>query len=81
MRQISIVSSNIYPLLFKLKDKELIEFQKDESDRKFDQLSEKGKKFVKTIGLTIQKFNGHLLEMITGTLRWLHGTKVQFKDC
>jgi hypothetical protein len=46
-----------------------------------DQLSEKGKKFVKTIGLTIQKFNGNLIEIITGTLRCLHGTKVQFKDC
>ncbi len=67
--QISIVGSNIYPLLSKLEEEQLIVFQKDESDRKVYQLSEKGKHFLIDLGLTIQEFNENLLEIITKTLK------------
>jgi DNA-binding PadR family transcriptional regulator len=66
--QISIVGSNIYPLLSKLEEEQLIVFQKDDSDRKVYQLSEKGKNFLIDLGLTIQEFNENLLEIITKTL-------------
>ena len=66
--QISIVGSNIYPLLSKLEEEELIEFKKDDSDRKVYQLSEKGKDFLKNLGLTIQEFNENMLEIIAKTL-------------
>ena len=66
--QISIVGSNIYPLLSKLEEEELIMFSKDESDRKVYQLSEKGKNFLIDLGLTIQEFNENLLEIIRKTL-------------
>lgn len=65
--QISIVGSNIYPLLSKLEEEELIEFQKDDSDRKFYQLSKKGKDFLKILGDTIQEFNKNLLEIVEKT--------------
>ncbi|MHA1945013.1 MAG: helix-turn-helix transcriptional regulator [Candidatus Hodarchaeales archaeon] len=67
--QISILGSNIYPLLSKLEEEELIEYQKDESDRKEYKLSEKGFEFVKTLGLAIEEFNENLLEIITKTLK------------
>ncbi|MHA1236883.1 MAG: helix-turn-helix transcriptional regulator [Candidatus Hodarchaeales archaeon] len=59
----------MYPLLSKLEEEELIEFKKDDSDRKVYQLSEKGKKFLKTLGLTIQEFNENMLKIIAKTLK------------
>ena len=67
--QISIVGSNIYPLLSKLEEEELIVFQKDDSDRKVYQLSEKGKEFLRNLGLTIQEFNRNMLEIVTKALK------------
>jgi DNA-binding PadR family transcriptional regulator len=67
--QISIMGSNIYPLLSKLEEEELIIYHKDESDRKVYQLSEKGKNFLIDLGLTIQEFNENLLEIVTKTLK------------
>jgi len=67
--QISIVGSNIYPLLSKLEEEELIVFQKDDSDRKVYQLSEKGRDFLRNLGLTIQEFNKNLLEIIEKALK------------
>ena len=67
--QISIVGSNIYPLLSNLEEEKLIVFQKDDSDRKEYLLSEKGKEFVKNLGRTIQEFNKNLLEIIEGILK------------
>ncbi len=67
--QISIVGSNIYPLLSKLEEEELIVFQKDDSDRKVYQLSEKGKEFLRILGLTIQEFNRNMLEIVAKALK------------
>ena len=65
--QISIIGSNIYPLLSKLEEEKLIEYQKDGSDRKVYQLSEKGKNFLEDLGVKIQEFNENLLEIIRKT--------------
>ena len=67
--QISIVGSNIYPLLSKLEEEKLIEYQKDENDRKVYQLSPTGKTFVRKLGLTIQEFNENLLEIVASALK------------
>ncbi len=67
--QITIVGSNIYPLLSKLEEEELIKFQKDESDRKVYRLSEKGKKFLISLGQTIEEFNKNMLEIVLKTLK------------
>jgi DNA-binding PadR family transcriptional regulator len=67
--QISIIGSNIYPLLSKLEEEKLIEYQKDKNDRKVYRLSPAGKKFVEKLGLTIQEFNENLLNIIAGVFK------------
>ena len=62
--EISIAGSNIYPMLSKLEDDELIAHQKDESDRKFYFLTQKGKDFLQSLEAEIQKFNSIMLEII-----------------
>ena len=54
--QISIAGSNIYPMLSKLEEENLIISEKDENDRKYYMLSESGKNFLISLDHAIKEF-------------------------
>jgi len=62
--EISIAGSNIYPMLSKLEEDNLIVSQLDENDRKFYRLTDSGKKFLEQLEKSIKDFNEIMLELI-----------------
>jgi DNA-binding PadR family transcriptional regulator len=54
--QISIIGSNIYPMLTKLKEEGLIESEKDENERNLYRLTNNGNKFLNELDLSIKEF-------------------------
>ncbi len=66
--QFSIAGSNIYPILKKLTDDELITFQiqkdKDGSEKKIYSLTKKGEEFLFLLKQAMKEFTGIIQEMI-----------------
>jgi DNA-binding PadR family transcriptional regulator len=54
--QISIIGSNIYPMLTKLKEEGLIESEKDKNERYLYKLTIEGNKFLNELDLSIKEF-------------------------
>lgn len=67
--QISISGSNIYPILSRLEKDNLILSKTDEDERKYYQLSDNGRDFLKQLGLTIQEFHEIMLEITSSNLK------------
>ncbi|MFW9904795.1 MAG: PadR family transcriptional regulator [Candidatus Thorarchaeota archaeon] len=63
--EISIAGSNIYPMLSKLEEDNLIASQLDKNDRKFYRLTESGKAFLKQLEKSIKDFNEIILELVS----------------
>ena len=61
--EISIAGSNVYPMLSKLEDDNLIVSQQDKSERKFYKLTESGEKFLKQLEKSIKEFNEIMLDL------------------
>ena len=62
--EISIAGSNIYPILNKLENDNLLITQIDDSERKFYQLSKGGKEFLKQLKMSLKDFNEMMLKII-----------------
>ncbi|MFX0085639.1 MAG: PadR family transcriptional regulator [Candidatus Hodarchaeota archaeon] len=62
--EISIAGSNIYPMLTKLEEDNLLVSQLDESDRKFYQLTNSGKEFLRQLETSIKEFNKIMIRII-----------------
>ena len=62
--EISIAGSNIYPMLTKLENDNLLDSQLDESERKFYQLSKNGKDFLIQLKESMKDFNEKMLKII-----------------
>lgn len=62
--EISIAGSNIYPILNKLENDNLLVSQIDENERKFYQLSKNGKEFLSQLKMSLKDFNEIMLKII-----------------
>lgn len=62
--EISIAGSNIYPILTQLEKDELLVSQQDENERKFYQLSERGKEFSRQLEKSMKDFHKIMLRII-----------------
>jgi PadR family transcriptional regulator PadR len=62
--QISITGSNIYPILSSLENDDLILSQPDETNRKYYELTEKGKQFLRQLENSIKDFNETILKIV-----------------
>ena len=65
--QISIAGSNIYPILSQLEEDKLISSNIDENNRKFYTLSDKGRDFLRHLGLSFQEFHETMLAIVNNS--------------
>lgn len=61
--EISIAGSNIYPMLAKLEEENLIITELDDNERKYYILSENGKNFLTALDITIKEFSGIIIKL------------------
>ncbi len=62
--EISIAGSNIYPMLNKLEEDELLVSQLDESERKYYELTSGGKDFLRQLEDSMKEFNQKMIKII-----------------
>jgi DNA-binding PadR family transcriptional regulator len=65
--QISIAGSNIYPILSQLEEDNLISSKIDDNNRKFYTLSDKGRDFLRQLGLSFQEFHETMLNIVNNS--------------